>query len=85
MTDTVVAAGDKAENTRRVGHLTRLLADAGVVALASLVSPLKSDREIPPGIERGGEVAVHRGIRRDVVGGMREGDPKGLYARARKG
>ena len=40
------SAGDRAENIRRVGHLTRLLADAGVVALASLVSPLKSDREI---------------------------------------
>ena len=38
--------GDRAENIRRVGHLTRLFADAGVVALASLVSPLKSDREI---------------------------------------
>jgi len=37
--------GDRTENIRRVGHLTRLLADAGVVALASLVSPLKSDRE----------------------------------------
>ena len=33
-------------NIRRVGHLTRLLADSGVVALAALVSPLKSDREI---------------------------------------
>ena len=40
------SAGDRAENIRRVGHLTRLFADAGVVALASLVSPLKSDREI---------------------------------------
>lgn len=37
--------GDRTENIRRVGHLTRLLADAGVVALASLVSPLASDRE----------------------------------------
>ena len=40
------SAGDRAENIRRVGHLTRLLADSGVVALASLVSPLKSDREL---------------------------------------
>ena len=40
------SAGDRAENIRRVGHLTRLLADAGVIALASLVSPLKSDRQI---------------------------------------
>ena len=40
------SAGDRAENIRRVGHLTRLLADAGVVALASLVSPLKSDRQV---------------------------------------
>src|SRR4029079_5313404 len=40
------SAGDRTENIRRVGHLTRLLADAGVIALASLVSPLKSDRQV---------------------------------------
>jgi bifunctional enzyme CysN/CysC len=28
--------GDRTENIKRVGHPTRLLADAGVVALASL-------------------------------------------------
>ena len=38
--------GDRAENIRRVGHLARLFADSGVIAIASLVSPLRSDREI---------------------------------------
>ena len=57
------SAGDRAENIRRVGHLTRLFADAGVVALASLVSPLKSDREIARDAQRRSEAAVHRGLR----------------------
>jgi bifunctional enzyme CysN/CysC len=32
-------AEDRAENVRRVGELARLFADAGVVAVASLISP----------------------------------------------
>ncbi|GGF94027.1 adenylyl-sulfate kinase [Rhodococcoides trifolii] len=77
--------GDRAENVRRVGHLTRLLADAGVVAIASLVSPLRSDREIARALN---DAADLRFIEVAVTTPLQEcerRDPKGLYARARAG
>jgi bifunctional enzyme CysN/CysC len=79
------APGDRAENVRRVGQVARLFADAGVVAVVSLVSPLRSDREVPrllhdaaelPFIEVHVDTSVEECARRD---------PKGLYARARAG
>src|SRR6202021_693867 len=77
--------GDRAENVRRVGQVARLFADAGVVAVVSLVSPLRSDRDVPrrlhdaaelPFIEVHVDTSVEECARRD---------PKGLYARARAG
>jgi bifunctional enzyme CysN/CysC len=79
------SAGDRAENIRRVGHLTRLFADAGVVALASLVSPLKSDREIARALNDAAKLPfleVYVATPRDEC---EKRDPKGLYARARAG
>ena len=79
------SAGDRAEHARRVGHVARLFADSGVVAVVSLVSPFLSDREIPrklheaaglPFIEVHVDTTVEECARRD---------PKGLYARARAG
>jgi bifunctional enzyme CysN/CysC len=79
------SAGDRAEHARRVGHVARLFADSGVVAVVSLVSPFRSDREIPrklheaaglPFIEVHVDTSVDECARRD---------PKGLYARARAG
>ncbi|MDA2891424.1 adenylyl-sulfate kinase [Mycolicibacterium sp. BiH015] len=79
------SAGDRAENIRRVGHLTRLFADAGVVALASLVSPLKSDREIARALNDAAKlpfIEVYVATPREEC---EKRDPKGLYARARAG
>jgi bifunctional enzyme CysN/CysC len=79
------APGDRAEHARRVGQVARLFADAGVVSVVSLVSPLRSDRQVPrqlhdaaglPFIEVHVDTSVEECARRD---------PKGLYARARAG
>ena len=77
--------GDRAENIRRVGHLTRLLADAGVVALASLVSPLKSDREIARALNDAAKLPFIEIYVATSVEECEKRDPKGLYARARRG
>jgi bifunctional enzyme CysN/CysC len=77
--------GDRTENIRRVGHLTRLLADAGVVALASLVSPLKSDRETARALNDAAKLPF---IEVHIATSLEEcekRDPKGLYKRARRG
>jgi len=79
------SAGDRAENIRRVGHLTRLFADAGVVALASLVSPLKSDREIARALNNAARLPFIEVYVCTPRAECERRDPKGLYARARAG
>jgi bifunctional enzyme CysN/CysC len=79
------SAGDRAENIRRVGHLTRLLADSGVVALASLVSPLKSDREIARTLNEAAKLPFIEVYIATSLAECEKRDPKGLYARARAG
>ena len=77
--------GDRAENIRRVGHLTRLFADAGVVALASLVSPLESDREIARALNHAAKLPFIEVHVATPLAECERRDPKGLYARARAG
>ena len=77
--------GDRTENIRRVGHLTRLLADAGVVALASLVSPLKSDRETARALNDAAGLPFIEVHVATSLAECEKRDPKGLYARARSG
>ena len=79
------SAGDRAENIRRVGHLTRLLADSGVVALAALVSPLKSDREIARTLNEAAKLPFIEVYIATSLAECRRRDPKGLYARAQSG
>ncbi|MDX1871918.1 adenylyl-sulfate kinase [Mycolicibacterium sp. 120266] len=79
------SAGDRTENIRRVGHLTRLLADAGVVALAALVSPLRSDREIARSLNDAAKLPFIEVHVATPVQECARRDPKGLYARAKSG
>ncbi len=74
---------DRAENIRRIGEIANLMIDAGLVVLASFVSPYRKDRERVReivGKTNYIEVFVNTPIeeceRRDV---------KGLYQKARKG
>ena len=77
--------GDRAEHIRRVGHVARLMADAGVVAVVSLVSPLRRDREVARQLhEAAGLVFVEVHVDTPLEECERR-DPKGLYARARAG
>ncbi len=77
--------GDRAENIRRVGHVARLFADAGVVAVVSLVSPLAADRRVPRELHEAAELPfVEVFVDTDVEECARR-DPKGLYEKARAG
>ena len=61
------------------------VADAGVIAIASMVSPLRSDREIARELHRAADldfIEVH--VSTPVTECERR-DPKGLYERARRG
>lgn len=74
---------DRSENIRRIAEVSHLMIDAGLVVLASFVSPYREDRENVKrivGYNNFVEVFVNTPIeeceRRDV---------KGLYAKARAG
>jgi bifunctional enzyme CysN/CysC len=76
------APPDRTENTRRVAETAKLLADAGNIAIAALVSPLQSDRDLARAIIGDGFAEIH--IHADLA--LCEArDPKGLYVRARRG
>ncbi|TCO52356.1 adenylyl-sulfate kinase [Actinocrispum wychmicini] len=79
------SAADRAENVRRVGEVARLFADAGVVAVVSLISPYRADRDgVRAKHDQAGlpfvEVFVDTPI--EVCEAR---DPKGMYAKARAG
>src|SRR5271155_1507657 len=76
---------DREENVRRVGELTRLFADAGVVAVASLVSPYASGRhEVREAHDRDGLPFVEVYVNTPLPV-CQARDSKGLYARALAG
>ena len=73
---------DRVENIRRVAEIAALMADAGLVVLASFISPYRSERDLAR--ERIGDhfIEVHVNVPIEVAEGR---DPKGLYAKARAG
>src|SRR3954466_13639328 len=76
---------DRAENVRRTAEVAALMADAGVVALASLVSPRRADRDAARSVhERSGLAFVEVWVSTPLEECERR-DTKGLYARARAG
>lgn len=76
---------DRRENMRRTAHLARLFADAGVVALVSLVSPFREDRDRARALhEEEGLPFLEVWVSTPPEECERR-DPKGLWARARSG
>jgi adenylylsulfate kinase-like enzyme len=66
-----------------VGHVARLMVDAGLVVLASFISPYRRDRQAVRDLHPSGAfVEVHVDTPIEVCEAR---DPKGLYARARAG
>lgn len=79
------SAADRAENVRRVGHVARLLADAGVVALVPLISPYRADRELVRRLHEEATVPFLEVFVDTPIELCEQRDPKGLYAKARAG
>lgn len=74
---------DRVENLRRTAEVARLMADAGLIVLVSLISPYRADREKAREIVGAGrffEVFLDTPL--EVC---EQRDPKGLYAKARAG
>ena len=77
--------GDRTEHIRRVAHVARLFADAGVVAVVSLVSPEAADRQTARELHQAAELPFLEVHVDTPVEECERRDPKGLYAKARAG
>ncbi len=74
---------DRVENIRRIGEVSKLFVDAGIVTLAAFISPFKSDRENVRSLfpkKKFIEIACIANLKT-----CEERDPKGLYKKARAG
>jgi adenylyl-sulfate kinase len=79
------SAGDRDRNVRRTAEVARLFADAGLVAVVSIVSPYAAARSAARELhERDGLRFVEVFVNTPLEECERR-DPKGLYARARAG
>ncbi|HRE61413.1 MAG TPA: adenylyl-sulfate kinase [Micropepsaceae bacterium] len=73
---------DRSENIRRVGEVAALFARAGVIAISAFISPYRSDRDRAR--TAAGEDFHEIYVKADLAT-CETRDPKGLYAKARKG
>lgn len=74
---------DRVENIRRVAEVARLMVDAGLIVLVSFISPFRAERRLARSLMAPGafvEVFVDTPLEE-----CERRDPKGLYAKARKG
>ncbi|MFW2371582.1 MAG: adenylyl-sulfate kinase [Gammaproteobacteria bacterium] len=74
---------DRVENIRRIGEVSKLFIDAGVMVLTSFISPFSSDRRFVRSLVPGREfIEVYVKCPLEVCEAR---DVKGLYERARRG
>ncbi len=74
---------DRVENIRRVAEVAKLMLDAGLVVIASFISPFRADRGMARSLFGEGEfveVFVDASLEQ-----CEQRDPKGLYAKVRRG
>lgn len=74
---------DRVENIRRIGEMTKLFLEAGVIALTAFISPFRKDRERVRSLVPHGEfLEIYCLCPLDLC---ERRDVKGLYKRARAG
>jgi len=74
---------DRKENIRRIGEMTRLFVEAGVIAMTAFISPFREERQRVRSLFAPGEfIEVYCDCSLEVC---EERDVKGLYAKARAG
>ena len=81
--NTDFSPGGRKENLRRIGEVSKLMIDSGLVVIAAFISPTEQDRNMVKeivGEDRYFEVFVDT-----PLAVCEERDVKGLYAKARKG
>jgi bifunctional enzyme CysN/CysC len=73
----------RVENIRRIGHVARLMTDAGLIVLCAFISPFRADRRLARDLIADGEfIEIFVDAPLDLCIAR---DPKGLYKRALAG
>jgi adenylylsulfate kinase len=74
---------DRKENIRRIGEVTKLMMEAGVITMAAFISPFREDRNLVRKLlPRGCFIEVYCEASLEICESR---DVKGLYKRARSG
>jgi len=74
---------DRTENIRRIGEVSKLMLDAGVVVMTAFISPFRKDRQIVRDlVNKGDFIEIYCKASLEVC---EDRDPKGLYKKARAG
>ena len=79
------SAEDRAENIRRIGEVSKLFAEAGVISIASFISPYTVDRDAVRALHVDNDLAYFECYIDCSLEVAEERDPKGLYKKARAG
>ena len=74
---------DRTENIRRIGEVSKLLMDAGIITLTAFISPFRKDRQIVRDlVNKGDFIEIYCNADLAVCESR---DTKGLYRKARAG
>ncbi len=74
---------DRSENIRRIGEMSKLFIDAGVIALTAFISPFRQDRRLVRSlVDQGDFIEIYCNTPIEIC---EKRDTKGLYKRARLG
>lgn len=74
---------DRIENIRRIGEVSKLFTDAGLIVISAFISPFESDRKIVRNLVEEDEfIEIFIDTPLEVC---EKRDPKGLYQKARRG
>ncbi|CAM3603182.1 sulfate adenylyltransferase subunit CysN [Mycolicibacterium frederiksbergense] len=76
---------DRAENLRRLAHIATLLADSGQIVLVPAISPLEAHRELARTVHEEQGFDFYEVFCDTPLEDCERRDPKGLYAKARRG
>jgi adenylylsulfate kinase len=76
---------DREENLRRIGEVSALFADAGIVAITSFISPYRASRDKARQIHKKQNLPFFEVFAHVPLEVAESRDPKGLYKKARAG
>ncbi len=79
------SAEDRTENIRRIGEVSKLFADAGLISITSFISPYRADRNLVRQLHDDADIPFIEVYVECPLEEAEKRDPKGLYKKARAG